>query len=197
MRVKRFNNLWTMGLILFGGILLAFYIAKIFFPEFIVGVAEIPSIVKLGNYVDSHKWAFYLIDGIVSTFIAFIYCCACCRKPKVSLKSLVSIVVCNIILYLVSAFLPHQYTIVNCAIFVFMPFIVCYIENNICKETFISTSICVFADLITQVISMEIRDVTIMMSQFNSATFFILLIDMVIWRFLFYSYFNYKNNKGE
>lgn len=197
MKVKRFKNLWAMGLILFGAILVLFYIAKIFFPEWIVGVAEIPSIVKFGNYVDSHKWAYYLFDGIFSTFIAFIYCCACCRKSKLGIKSLGAIIAFNVILYLVSAFLPHQYTIVNCAIFVFMPFLVCAIERNINKDTFISTSICVFADLIIQVISMEIRDVTMLMSQFNSATFFILLIDMVIWRFLFYSYFNYKNNKGE
>ena len=46
MKVKRFNNLWAMGLILFGAILVAFYLAKIFFPEFIVGVAEIPAIVN-------------------------------------------------------------------------------------------------------------------------------------------------------
>ena len=54
MKVKRFNNLWAMGLILFGVILVAFYVAKIFFPEFIVGVAEIPEIVKFGTLIDSN-----------------------------------------------------------------------------------------------------------------------------------------------
>lgn len=57
MKIKKFKNLWTMGLILFGVILIALYVAKIFFPEFIVGIAEIESVVKFGQYVDTHQWA--------------------------------------------------------------------------------------------------------------------------------------------
>ena len=71
MKVKRFNNLWAMGLILFGAILIAFYIVKIFFPQFIVGVAEIPSIVAFGNYVDSHEWAKQLFN-IATVFLCFV-----------------------------------------------------------------------------------------------------------------------------
>ena len=69
MKVKRFNNLWAMGLILFGAILVAFYLAKIFFPEFIIAIAEIPSIVNIGNYIDSHLWLYYLVNGnLMDTF---------------------------------------------------------------------------------------------------------------------------------
>ena len=62
MKVKRFNNLWAMGLILFGVLLVAFYVAKIFFPQFIVGVAQTPSIVKFGTYVDSNNIYIYLFN---------------------------------------------------------------------------------------------------------------------------------------
>ena len=41
MKVKRFNNLWAMGLILCGVLLVAFYVIKIIYPEFIIGIAEI------------------------------------------------------------------------------------------------------------------------------------------------------------
>jgi hypothetical protein len=80
MKVKKFKNLWTMGLILFGAILIALYVAKIFFPEFIVGIAEIESVVKFGEYVDTHLWAYYLFTSITSFVIAYFYCCACCRR---------------------------------------------------------------------------------------------------------------------
>ena len=50
MKVKRFNNLWAMGLILCGVLLIAFYVAKIFFPEFIVG-----------EFADLHPNGTYLI----------------------------------------------------------------------------------------------------------------------------------------
>ena len=55
MKVKRFNNLWAMGLILCGVLLVAFYLAKIFFPEFIVCVAEIPAIVNFGEWQKVHS----------------------------------------------------------------------------------------------------------------------------------------------
>lgn len=51
MKVKRFNNLWAMGLILCGVLLIAFYVAKIFFPEFIIGIAETPRLVEIGTYL--------------------------------------------------------------------------------------------------------------------------------------------------
>ena len=60
MKVKRFENLWTMGLIIFGCLLAILYLLKLIVPEFVVGVAEIPQIVEFGNYVDSHDWAYYL-----------------------------------------------------------------------------------------------------------------------------------------
>lgn len=195
MKVKKFNNLWAMGLILFVAILIAFYIAKIFFPQFIVGVAEIPSIVAFGNYIDSHLWAYYLFDGIISFISAFIYVCACLRKSKLSIKSIISIIIVNCILYLFSAFAPLQYMNMNYVSFLFMPFICGVLDKAISKETFISTSICFCIDITAQVFSMFIRDITTMAVQFNSATFLILLIDGLIWRFLLYSYFNYKNKK--
>jgi hypothetical protein len=197
MKVKRFNNLWTMGLIIFGALLVGFYVLKMVCPQFIVGVAEIPSIVKFGNFVDSNLFAFYFVDGIVSLFVGFIHCAACCRKRQLSYKSYIIIIGFTIFLYLVSYFIPHQYMILNCAVFAFMPFVVCIFENNLNGKTFISTSICVFVDFLAQVISMEIKDITLLATHLNSATFFIMLIDVVIWRMLFYFYFNCKEKEIE
>ena len=181
-----------MGLLLMGGMLIIFYILKLVCPQFIVGVAEIPSVVKLGNFIDSHLWAYYLFDSFIGFLSAYIYCCACCRKSKLSIKGLI-IVFCSIILLkLVVTFIPQQYNNINYVVFLITPFICCLADKNISKSTLMSIILCFSIDILSQVMSMLIRDITTMTIHLNSATFYILLIDAFIWRFLLYFYFNYK-----
>lgn len=74
MRIKKFNNLWAMGLILVSIILIVFYVIKIVNPYFIVGIAETPAIVKFGKYIDTHKWASInnlLMMGILMLVVKF------------------------------------------------------------------------------------------------------------------------------
>ena len=196
MKVKRFKNLWAMGLLLFGAILIAFYIAKIFFPQFIIGVAELPSIVKFGNYVNSHKWANHLFNIFTSFTLNYVYFCACCRTYKLNLKQFLVLVVYIITLRLISLFAPTSYTPINYLTMVLVPFTMCLVDKNLNDKTFVSTIICFSVDIITQLLSLKIRDIVIMSTNLNPATFFILLIDALIWRVLLYLYFNYKN-KGE
>lgn len=153
MKVKRFNNLWAMGLILFGAILVAFYLTKIFFPEFIVGVAELPSIVKFGNYVDTHKWAKHLFNIATICFTAYFYFGACCRTYKFSWKGNCVILLDILILTVFTEFIPKYYTTINYVCMVFIPFLLCVVENNLSKETFISTILCYTIDIIAQIMS--------------------------------------------
>ena len=197
MKVKRFDNLWTMGLILTGAILVLFYIAKIFFPEWIVGVAEVPSIVKFGNYVDSHKWAYQLYEIIFGFFIGYIYCCACIRTYKLNWKGNLFLILSNLVLNILAMFSPQYYAPINYVNFVLIPLLICLANKNITKDIFVSTVVCFAVDIFLQILSMEIRDITLLSTHLNSATYTILLIDMVIWRVLLYMFFNYKNKKGD
>ena len=115
MKVKRFNNLWAMGLILFGAILVAFYVLKIFFPEFVIEVAQIEFITTIGHYIDNNKWASYFAGTIISMATYYLLCCACCRKKTLNWKEILIIFATNVILYLIKEFLPKQYTIANLA----------------------------------------------------------------------------------
>ena len=197
MKVKKFKNLWTMGLILMGAILVLFYIAKIFFPEFILGVAEVPSIVKFGNYVDTHKWAYHLYNFLFAYFSGYIYCCACCRTKFLNWKANVVLLSCITVLRVVSIFASTYYTALNYCFLLIIPFLSCLLNKNANKDTFISTCSCYIADILAQVLSLAIRNIVIMATSVNSATFSILFIDLVIWRVLFYLYFNHKVEKEE
>lgn len=192
MKIKKFKNLWTMGLIMCFGILVVFYILKIFNPQFIVGIAELPGVVKFGNYVDTHEWAYYLYNFVVGTLSGYLYCCACCRTRKLSLKSLLILIFSNILLLAIAKFVPQHYTSINYIIFVLFPFIMCFVDKNLSSRTFTSSSICFAIDIGSQIMSIEIRNLLLMATNINIATMTILLIDGIIWRALLYFYFNFK-----
>lgn len=49
MKIKKFKNLWTMGVVIIIAILLVLNIAKWIFPQFVIEVAQTPQIVKFGQ----------------------------------------------------------------------------------------------------------------------------------------------------
>ena len=192
MKIKKFNNLWTMGLIIFGALLVGFYVLIIVCPQFIVGVAETPSIVSIGNFIDRNKVCFYIFHFIVGLFSSYIYSCACCRVKKLNRNQ--TIVLLSFLLFsmVCQEFMPDIYPPYNYVSIVIMQFIIAYISNNENGKTFMSTATCFTVDVMAQAFSMKIRNVVIMTNCVNSATMFVLLIDGMIWRVLFYLYFNHK-----
>ncbi len=195
MKVKRFKNLWAMGLILFGAILVAFYVAKIFFPGFIIGIAETPKIVEIGTIIQSNKWLLHLFNFTTGCIYGYILFCACCRTYKLNLKCFAILLLGNAILELVMEFYPEHYQTLNYINLIISPFLMCLINKNLTKETFISTAVCFSLDLLFQILSLIIRNLPILTTKGNVVSFLILLIDGLIWRIIFYLFFNYKNNK--
>lgn len=186
-----------MGLILFGVLLLSFYILKIFFPDFIVGVAELPSIVEFGNYVDTHKWAYYLFHLFIAYISGYFYYAACYRKYKLDWKENLTIVIFYVISMLIQYFLPNIYSPFLYVSLILQPFIMLFVHKSLKQETFISVCICFIVDILAQAISMEIRNIILLTEYINTATLIILLIDTYIWRVLLYLFFNYKTIKKE
>lgn len=192
MKVKRFKNIWTMGLIIFGVILVAFYIVKLVCPNFIIGVAEHPGIVAFGNYIDSHLWSYYLFNGLMCYIGGYIYCCACCRTHKLNLKGNLLLLLFIVISLIFQRFGFELYTPFNYVNFILLPFLILLCDKKLTKETFTSTICCYTIDIMAQAMSLVIRNVVIMTIHPNCATLSILLIDTWIWRILLYCYFNYK-----
>lgn len=195
MKIKRFNNIWFMGLIIFGAILGVFYILKIACPEFIVGIAEIPSIVALGKYIDTHLWAYILFYVLTAYAGLYLYCCACCRKKWLDWRENIILLSFIAVMLLLYFFLPNLYTPFNYVSLILLPFLILVKNKDLTKLTFVSTAVCFAVDIMAQAFSMEIRNLLMMTMQVNSATLMILLIDGLIWRALLYFYFNHKNKE--
>lgn len=192
MKIKKFNNLWAMGLILTVVILLAIYAIKIINPAFIVGVAETESIVKIGQYIDTHKWAYYLVTGLISFVIECVYCGACCRKSKLDLRDLAVVFASVVISLLSQIFIPQFFSIVDICLLIAMPMVINLMDKNTDAGKLYSFGITFIIHNIAQIISLQIRDVALMIVQHNYATYLVLAIDVYIWMFILYFYFNFK-----
>lgn len=167
--------------------LLACYILKIFFPEQFVLSVENEIIIAIGNYIDSNEWAYYLF-GIFTSFLTYwLYLCAVCRKWYLNWWQ------CLIVLAVIGASIGFNfidinlYTALSYSSFVLLPMI---FKANL-KEVSIVFSI----HLLSQALSLSIRNLPIYMININSLTLFLVAIETYFWLLLFYIYYNYKENK--
>lgn len=195
MKIKKFKNLWTMGIILFSLILITLYLLKLIVPEFVIKIAEIDAVVKFGNYIDSHQWAYYLFNFIVSLFTYYFFCCACCRKHKLRLIDISIISIINIILFIIQRYMSEFYVYFNVISLILCPALICLIDKRTEIKYFYSTCIVFTIHLIAQIISLSIREISTLISFPNSATFTLLVIDGFIWLVLLYNYYNFKETK--
>jgi hypothetical protein len=195
MKVKKFDNIWTMGLILFGAIMLFFFIAKLFFPKWVVCVAETPQIVEFGTFIDSNIWAYHLFNGATSFLLMYFYTCACCRIEKFDILEC-GILIINIVISIpISIFIPNFAFAYNIMGYIIMPLILTIKRKLDDFKIFYSLCISFLSTTICQTFSLEIRGINTIISYPNTATYFILLIDLYICNILLYLYFNFK--KGD
>lgn len=188
MKIKRFNNLWAMGLILCGVLLIAIYLIKIICPEFVIEISHNENIVKIGKVIDSNKILVYITSFALSFFVLYLTCCACCQKKYLSLKECLVITILLMLGYLIKEFLPKQYTIVSLCIPLILPLIL--------KGKFSLTIIHFVILNLLQTITLEIRNLSTMVLDFNFATLIVLMIDYYITIILLYFAFN-SNKKEE
>lgn len=192
MKIKKFNNLWTMGLIICGVLLVAIYLLKIIVPNFVVGVAEVDVIVRFGEYVDTHWWAYYIFTFVTSFATFYVYSCASCRVKYLNWKGCLVITVAIIALLLIEKFAIDWYLVTNIVLLIVCPAVICYL-NKVTETKYIYSIVVCFAfENLAEVLSLQIRDISTAISYPNSATYFILLIDVFIWQILLYNYYNYK-----
>lgn len=184
MKIKRFKNLWTMGLILSASILGLVYLLKIFFPEFVIEVAHTESIVTIGRYIDTHKWAWYLVSLAISFATCYLTCCASCKKKCLTNTETIILIATIVLIYLAREFTPSIYTTLNYCSMITLPLIF--------KGDFKATVICFCSVNFLQAITLEVRNINTMIADFNVATGLILLIDVYILQVLLYFLFNFK-----
>ena len=90
--------------------LVGFYILKFFFPELLLQTITSPTILKLGEFINSWIGYEYIIGFLCSFITLYLFSCASSGSFKLNKISLIVICVCTLLITLVLDFLPELYT---------------------------------------------------------------------------------------
>ena len=178
-----FISMLTLSICLLAGM----YILKIFFPQEFLFVIENKRIIAVGEYIDGHAWAYYML-GIITSFVTYwLYLCAVCKRRALNIKQcgivLVAIAI-SIGLSFADEKLSNHFNIVSMLL---LP----WIFKGGLKEVAIVYSVHGLA----QVLSLEIRGLSMYIQYSNTLFFVLLTLECYFWLFLFYIIFNYKKQE--
>lgn len=178
------KKLYISMIILVVAFLVAMYVLKMFFPQEFVMVVENERLVAIGNYIDSHKWAYYSF-GIFTSFITYyFYCCAVCKRLYLKLWQYL-VILAVIGLSIGFSFVDTEIvSYIGIMSFIVLPFI---FKANL-KEVAIVYSVHGLA----QILTLKIRNFPLYMTNVCSLNLFLTNFECYLWLVLFYILFNLK-----
>lgn len=169
--------------------LVAMYVLKIFFPQEFVMAIQNEKIVAVGNYIDSHKWAYYLF-GICTSFITYwLYCCAVCKRWYLNWWQCLVVLATIGASILLNKYDVNLYTALTYLSFVFLP---CIFGSDLKRVT-----ICYSVHLTSQMLTLSIRNLPMYMTSINSLVLYAVGFESFLWLVLFYMMYNYKPRKED
>lgn len=178
------KKLYVAMLILSIIFLIGMYVLKFWFPEEFVMAIENDKLVAIGNYIDSHKWSYYLF-GICTSFLTYsLYCSAVCRRLTLKWWQYL------VILFTIGMSIGFSFidsaivTYINIMSFIILP---CIFKAQL-KDVAMVYSIHGLA----QILTLRIRNLPMYMTNVNSLTTFAVVFEMYIWLILFYIALNLK-----
>lgn len=185
MNKKVFVSMLTLCVVFLVGL----YIAKIFFPQEFMMSIQNERIIKVGTFIDNHKWLYYICCGITATITYYLYCCACSGRMKLEWEEFIDIFAVVVIIRLISFYDNTLATAIELAAFLFLP---CLLKGEL-KNCAIAYSI----HTISQGLSLSIRSLPLYLQSANFVTMFCFGIESYLWLFLLMLTFSYKKEKGE
>lgn len=166
--------------------LLGMYILKFFFPEQFLFAIENDTIIEVGNYIDSHAWAYYIV-GIATSFLTYwLYICAVCAKKALSIKETLC-VFAAIGISIGLSFVDEGAV----AIFSYINLIALPVLFGGRNIKALAIVFCVHT--LAQYLSLQIRDLPLFMEQTNTFIFLLMTAECYLWLILFYIIYNYKS----
>jgi hypothetical protein len=144
-------------------------------------------LIQIGNFIDSHRFIYYIFCGITAFITYYLYCCACCHKKKLCLREIIYILGAIIIVRLVGFYDNNMWSHFSISSFILLPILM--------KGDFKTTGIVYFIHGISQMLSLSIRDLPMYLSTNNTVTILLLSIDMYFWLLLMFIIFNYKKEE--
>ena len=166
--------------------LVGLYILKIFIPDKFVMVIENEKLVEIGNYIDSHQWAYYLF-GIVTSFITYwLYFCATIKKWYLNWWQIL------VVFAIIGGSIGLDfYNPVFAGVFTIVAMVIVPV---IFKADGRYTLVVFGTHYLAQALTLEIRNLPIYLTSVNSMIFTLLTLEVYFWLLLFYIYPHIKEN---
>lgn len=178
------KKLYISMLILIVSFLIAMYVLKFFFPQEFIMAIENEKIINIGNYIDSHAWAYYLF-GIFTSFITYsLYCCAVCRRMVLKWWEYL------IILITIGASIGFSF--IDSEIVLYIGIVSFIILPCIFKAKLREVAIVYPIHSLAQILTLKIRNLPIYIQYHNSLFFALLTFECYLWLILFYIILNLK-----
>lgn len=164
------------------------YVLKIFFPNDFIIIISNPRLIKIGVFVNSHKWLDFICGTITSFITYWLYTCAVCGRRNLKWWQnliLLSMYPISEIFMLISVEITSYYSIF--AMILIPAFLGAELKRT--AFVFVFHSIC-------QLLSISIRDLSAHILCYDFITLLIMTLECYLWLLLFYIRFNYYT-KGE
>lgn len=185
MNKKVFISMLTLCIVFLAGL----YVAKIFFPQEFMMSIQNERIIKIGTYIDNHKWLYYICCGITAYATYYLYCCACSGRIKLKWFEFLEILGVVVSIRLISFFDDNIATGIETCSFWFLPFLM--------KGKMKNTAITFTVHGMAQVLSLSIRSLPMYLHSVNFATMFLMIMEMYLWLALNCIIFNYKEKESK
>lgn len=185
MNKKVFVSMLTLCVVFLVGL----YIAKIFFPQEFMMSIQNERIIKIGSYIDTHKWLYYICMAIPPYITYVLYCCACSHRLNLHWSEHLIIVSVVVLSRLLNFYDTNLATALSITSFLFLPAIM---KGDI-KTGAIVYTVHTFA----QALSLTIRDLPIYLTSINYLTSILMVFEGYLWVVLCYITFNYKSKGDE
>lgn len=167
--------------------LVSFYILKFFFPELLLQTITNPSILRLGEFMDSHK-VFEFIFKTLSSFIAiYLFACASSGRFKFNWLEFVYIFSGTALMIICELFFINFYTHTATAIM----FLVAMLCKGKLKYSAISFAIHGYLSMFL----FQIKGFETIILQINNISGFMLGLEVDFWLILLAIIFNIKERK--
>lgn len=177
--------------------LVGLYVLKIFFPNEFVMVIENERLIAIGEFIDNHIAIDFILGVILGIIFDYLYFGAVCRKLKLNFKLILIIIVYNIIYNSLYTFLPANIISEYSSIFVIASTIYMILLPTLFTKELLPLSITYTINSISQLLSLSIRNLNILLTTSNFMTMFLMTIETYLWLVLCLIIFNYKEKENK
>ena len=169
------KRLFESMLLLCISLLILSYFIKIFLPNYFIMTITNENFLILANFIDEHLILRYTVSTVTGFITYYLFVCACAKLTKIDIKGCIIILIMVLVGHII-----YNYTCFGIHYGVCSMFLLAAVFGGNLKDTALIYTIHGLA----QILSLNIRSVSILIEQYSYAQFLVMLLDTYIWLIL-------------